>query len=327
MKLRPIPDPVLTPYRRKRPEPKPLVQVAIPRPPASPQPEAPKKPAGNKSGNEPEIKPAQNPSNPPKQRENLEKSGNETTPEVAPKIKKQELPLPPVSKTDDGTILPQPFKPVDPITALASPNPAVAFVMLRQLRDMQGEMPDTSNGALAVLDKLEKGLKSGQDISALTDEISTYILGDEEHNELFIRLHDAHDRERSTEIDKSRSKWEDFCHACMRRGDLTIIEGMALMSYFNSQQQTIFSRIERKRAKGDAAISRESHDLVERVNRPTLLQNKQLQRKFDDASPQEREILRKLGFKLEQALAARITTTTETQTVEIVQANGPQPTA
>lgn len=201
------------------------------------------------------------------------------------------------------------------------------MVMLRQLRDMQGPMPDTSGGALAVLDKLERGLKTGQDISSLTDEISAYILGDDEHNELFIRLHDAHDRDRSTEIDKSRAKWEDFCHACMRRSDLSIIEGMALMSYFNGQQSSIFSRLDKKRAKGgESSVARESQDLVERVNRPTLLQNKQLQRKFDEASPQEREILRKLGFRLENALAARITTTTETQTVEIVQSNGPEPT-
>ena len=227
---------------------------------------------------------------------------------------------------DDGTAVPQPFKAVDPLTALSCPNPNLAFVMLRQLKDMQGPMPDTSGGALAVLDKLESGLKNGQDISSLTDEISAYIMGDDEHTELFLRLHDAHDRERSTEIDKSRSKWEDFCHACMRRGDLTIIEGMALMSYFNSQQSAIFGRIDRKRAKGDASATRESQDLVERVNRPTLIQNKQLQKKFDEASPQEREMLRKLGFKLENALAARITTKTETQTVEIVQANGPIPT-
>lgn len=196
--------------------------------------------------------------------------------------------------------------------------------MLRQLRDMQGPMPDTSGGALAVIDKLATGLRNGQDISALTSEISAYIMGDDACNELRLRLHDAHDWERSDEIDKSRAKWEDFCHSCMRRSDLSIIEGMALMSYFNDQQRDIFSRMERKRGRGDNTISRESHELVERVNRPTLLQNKELQRKFDEAPPQEREILRKIGFKLENALAARITKTTETQTVEIIQ-NGPQP--
>jgi predicted Fe-S protein YdhL (DUF1289 family) len=227
---------------------------------------------------------------------------------------------------EDGTKVPKPFKSVDAFTALASNNPSVAFVMLRQLRDMQGPMPDTSAGALAVLDKLETGLRKGEDVTALADEISAYIMGDDEHNELFIRLHDAHDRHRSNEIDKSRAKVEDFWHGCMRRSDLTVVESMALMSYFNDQQREIISRIEKKRSKADSGntvAQRESADLVDRVNRPTLLQNKLLQRKFDEAPPQEREILRKIGFKLENALAAKITRTT-TETVEIV--NAPRPT-
>jgi len=312
MKFRPIPDPVLTPYRRKKPEPKSLVQIVLPRPQPVPQPPSTQKPAGN----EPETKSNPKPDNPPKQRENLKKAGNEAAPKG-----KQQVRMPPVVVLEDGTVVPQPFRAVDPLTALASPDPALAFVMLRQLRDMQGPMPDTSGGALEVIEKLETDLKAGKDVTALTDEISSYIMGDDANIELYMRLHDAHDLERSREFDKSIAKWEDFCNGCMRRSDLTVVEGMAVISYIHDQQRSIFSRIDRKRSKGDAAISRDSHELVERINRPTLIQNKQLQQKFDEASPQEREMLRKLGFKLENALAARITTTTETQTVEIVQAN------
>jgi hypothetical protein len=105
----------------------------------------------------------------------------------------------------------------------------------------------------------------------------------------------------------------------MRRGDLTIIDGMTFMAYNNTQLSSIISRIDRKRSRGELSPGREAADLVGSINRPALLQNKQLQRKFDEASPQEREMLRKLGFKLENALAARITKTTET--VEIVQSN------
>ncbi len=321
MKLRLIPDPVLTPYCRKKPEPKPLVKVTLPRPQVTPQPPPVRKP----SGNEPETKSATKLSNPSKQKENLEKSGNEPQPETAPKPK-QQIRLPPVVVQEDGTVIPQPFKAVDPLTALASPNPALAFVMLRQLRDMQGPMPDTSGGALEVIEKLETDLKAGKDVTALTGEISSYIMGDDANIELYMRLHDAHDLERSREFDKSIAKWEDFCNGCMRRSDLSIVEGMAVISYIHSQQQAIFSRIDRKRAKGESAISRDSEELVDRVNRPTLIQSKQLQQKFDEASPQEREMLRKLGFKLENALAARITTTTETQTVEIVQSHVPEST-
>ena len=247
-----------------------------------------------------------------------------TKPETTKAAETKKQQLPPLLELDDGTVIPRPFKPVDPLTALASPNPAMALVMLRQLRDMNGPMPDSS-GDVAVIDRLETGLKSGEDITGLNDEISFHILGDDEHNELLLRLIDSVDRGRATEILKSRSKWEDFCHGCMRRGDISIIEGMALMSYWNNQLIAIVGRLDKKRARGEINVGRESQDLVQRVNRPTIIQHKELQQKFDQASPQEREILRKLGFKLEKALAARITTTTETQTVEIVQPDGSQP--
>lgn len=235
------------------------------------------------------------------------------------------MPVEPIGVIE-GKAIPPPFRPVDPISAMMSANPALAMLMVRQLKDMSGEMPDTSVGALLVLEKLEEGLKTGKDVIELNAEINRYIAGEEEHDELFQRLHFSHDRERAVEILKSRSKWEDFCHACMRRSDLNVIDGMAVMGYFNTQLDGIFRRIERKQSKGEAPATRDSQDLVERVNRPTLQMNKELQRKFDEAPPYEREILRKIAFKLENvldnALAARITKTTETQTVEIIQQGG-----
>lgn len=306
MALREIPEPKIGPFpRKKKADLKPLVQV-----PASSLPSKVKelvgKPGGNEARNKAEIKQektqkiAENPANTP---------GNE------PK-KKQHLPLP-----EDGAPVenvPPVFQPVDALTALSSSDPATAIVMLRQLRDMQGPMPDTSNGAVAMIDKIERGIKNGEDVTALANQIAVHIMSGDEHNELLMRLHDSVDRERANEILKSRAKMEDFWHACMRRSDLNIIEGMSLTGYFNGQLEKIFSRIERKQSKGEPSSGRDPIDLVSKINVPTQLQQKELQRKFDLATPQEREILRKLGFKLERALAARITKTT-TETVEIVQ--------
>jgi hypothetical protein len=331
MKLREIPNPVLAPFPRKRnPDLKRLIKVEVPGQP----PQIKKTPVETNVETKPATKLLSIPGKTVKPQQDQGKAaaapgkptGNEPATtvetEVVSETKKQDLP--PLTELEDGTVIPRPFKPVDPLTALASPNPAMAMVMLRQLRDMKGPMPDTSAG-VELIEKLEIGLKNGQDITSLSDAISAHILGDDEHNELLLRLVDSVDRDRTTEILKSRSKWEDFCHGCMRRGDLSIVEGMALMAYWNGQLGTIISRIDKKRARGETNVGRETQELVERVNRPTIMEHKELQRKFDGASPQEREILRKLGFKLEQLLAARITTTKETQTVEIVQPHGPQP--
>lgn len=291
MNLRAIPDPILTPIvREQRVELKPLASIPIP--PSTPPPAVP-----------------------------ADKKAVESQPEPARQRKKQELPplidAAPLGQIE-GQDVPLPFKPVDPLTALGAPNPTLAFLMLRQLRDMNGPMPDTSGGALAVMEKLEVALKNGEDVTVLANEINNFILGEEEHSELINRLSSSLDRQRLIEIFKSRAKWEDFCHACIRRGDLSIIEGMAVMSQFNSELKTIFARIDQKGRSGEPVQSRESLELVERINRPTIAAEKEIQRKFSNVPPQEREILRKVAFKLETALAARITKTT-TETVEIVQ--------
>lgn len=305
----PIPNPVLKPYSgRKSPDLKPLVQVT----PPAPQPAAEKKkPSGNNPETKPETKPAAPVGNPLKLQQKPEIPGNH------PEIKKQELPGK-LGQTAEGVVIPTPLQPVDPLFAMASSNPTLAMTMLRQLKDMEGPMPNTSIGALALMEKVETRLKNGEDISVLNDEISMHLMGDDEHNELIMRLNASLDRERMMEIFKSRSKWEDFCHACMRRGELSVLDGMALIPYWNNQLVNIFDRIQRKQSKTDGSGIRESADLVERVNRPTLLQNKHFQVKFDDAPPQEREILRKLMFKLERDLVKiTTTTTTETKTVEL----------
>lgn len=323
MKLRPIPDPVLKPYPRKhRPDLKPLVQVTVPKTQAPVQ--SPETKQFTKQFTKQEVKPSvapqKLPKNPAKAQDSTKNQPVNDKP-AAPEKEKQEAPTDgtPLVKLDDGTEVPKPFKPVDIFTALSSPHPGIATVALRQLKDMKGPMPDTSSGALAVLEKFETGLKGGVDISGIQEEIAALIMGEEEHNELFRLFTNSIDRERLMEIYKSRAKWEDFCHSCMRRSDVNIIEGMSLMSYFNAQLGPILARLEKKQ-KGEVTQSREAQDLVDKVNRPTIIQNKQLQRKFDAASPQEREIIRKLGFKLEGALTATITKTT-TETVEIVQPN------
>jgi len=306
MALRAIPEPKIGPFpRKKKADLKPLVQV-----PSSSLPTKVKELVGKPGGNETETKPGRT----------AEKTAKAEEINVPPRNearKRQHLPLPDEAEKIDG--IPPVFQPVDVLTALSSANPAVATVMLRQLHDMEGPMPDTSSGAVAMIDKIEQGIKNGEDVTSLANQIAVHIMSGDEHNELLMRLHDSVDRERANEILKSRSKMEDFWHGCMRRSDLNIIEGMALTGYFNSQLERIFGRIERKQAKGEPSSGRDPLDLVSKINVPTQLQQKELQRKFDLATPQEREILRKLGFKMERALAARITKTT-TETVEIVQA-------
>lgn len=284
MKLREIPRPVVKPFRHREPV---LKRIDSP-PPEKTEPATP----------EPSVVAAVQP--------------NEERQTPPPRQKKQALEVPPEA-------LPQPYKPVDVEQALMSANPTVAMVMLRQLRDMQGEMPNSRQGPLAAMEKLQRAVNEGTDITALSQEISLYITGQAETRELMSALSDKLDDNRLTDIYVSRSKFEDFLHACGRRSDLSITESIAVQAYFDNQVEKIFAR----RAKRANSIEggREPAELLERANVPSQLQRNALVQKFNEATPQEREILRKLGFKIDQSIiAARVTTTT--QTVEVVQKDG-----
>jgi hypothetical protein len=307
MKLRGIPTPVLTPFSGKKAESKPKVAVVVPKPPTEVS-----EPAHT------DEKPRRRRRAPAAAEKSIEADAVLDQPEAA-------LEDEPLAVLEDGTKVPKPYKEVDPLTALSSPNPTLALLLLRQLRDMKGPMPDSTQGALGLLIRLEEAIRSGKDISGLKEEVSTLLMGGDERDELFLRMVDEVDRERAQRMLESRSKFEDLCHAASRRGDLNVVEGMAATAYFNTQLTGIISRIEKKQRGGEGNNTRDTGDLINRVNRPTLIQNKELEKKFDAASPQEREIIRKMGFRLQNALAARITTTTktETKTVEVVQANEP----
>jgi hypothetical protein len=190
--------------------------------------------------------------------------------------------------------------------------------MLRQIKDMEGPQPNTAGGALSVMTRLQQAITHGQDITPLNPEITVHVTGQNERNELLFSLLDAHDMERLVELLNNRAKFEDFISGCSRRSDLTVNEAMSMAAYTRGELESIFAKLRPKSgARGET--TREPSELVTRANLPTQLQRRELQGKFEEASPQEREILRKLGFKLENLIAAKITKTTTTETVEVVQ--------
>lgn len=281
---------------------------------AAPKPAAP--PAKGKKGKKAEAKPP-------------EEKVNKVEPPPEPKAQAPAPPppeqkIPEIEIVDNGSNIPLPYKPITPMELLGSSNPHVLKVMLRQLRDMQGPQPDTSNGVLKVMGDLADGFKRGSDVTAHMPEVAIHLTGRSERRELLGELTEVLDDERVIEMFRSRAKFEDFLHSCQRRSDLTIAEGIAIQAYFNNELDKVFSR-RVKRSTADVSTGREPAELVSRANLPTQLHRKELQTKFDEATPQEREILRKIGFTIQQNLiAARLTRTTTTETVEIVD-GGPAP--
>jgi hypothetical protein len=189
--------------------------------------------------------------------------------------------------------------------------------MLRQLHDMKGPMPNTSDGALKVINHLTESFKHGTDVTKYADEVALHLTGRNERREVIAELSDVVDDERLNEIFTTRAKFEDFMHACQRRSDVSITESIAMQAYFSVEADKIFAK-RMKKSSGDAGAGRDPNEMLLKANLPDHLHRKQLQSKFNEASPQEREILRKLGFKIQQSmLATKITRTTTTETVEL----------
>lgn len=252
-----------------------------------------------------------------------------------PDVKKQERqlkqpdqrPINPITVIEqNGTEIPLPFRPVSLLDAMRCQNPAVALAMVRQLRE-NNPMPNTGAGALAVMDKLEEVLLRGEDVSIFADQIAIFLTGQSERREIFDGLENSLDEQRRIEILKTRAMTEDFLHGAQRSGNVDVIQAIATQSYFNGELDKIYAKRSKRVAAGEMATSKDTHELIQAVNLPTQAQRKELLRKFDEASPPEREILRKLGFKIQQGItAARITKTT-TETVELLQQDGPGPSA
>jgi hypothetical protein len=198
--------------------------------------------------------------------------------------------------------IPLPYKPVDYFAALASLNPTLCFVALRQLKDMSGPMPNTASGALQTMTKLQETFSKGGDVTALSPDVAVHITGQADRMELVASMLDALDLERLVVLLNNRAKFEDFISACARRSDLTIAEAMAIANYTRNELESITRKLRQKRS--EAPASRDHIELLHRANLPTQMQRKGLQERFSEVSPQEREILRKLGFKIETRIAA-----------------------
>lgn len=312
MKLRAIPEPILGPFPRKKPEL--TTVVSVPKPVKETAKET--KPEEAKAQKQEPVR--QPPA--PESKKSEPSTPAEPAKKAEPETKKQDRSIESEEEIFSATKLAQPFKPIDPMVAMMSENPTLLLVMLRQLRDMKGPMPDTTSGALKVMEELHSKMKNGEDITELADRISIHVTGLQERNELLSMLHESLDWERAMEIFKSRAKFEDFAHGCMRRSDVNVREGMALTAYMNEQLVSILARIKANKKAISGEGAREAADLLSRVNLPTQREHQQIQTKFDAASPSEREILRKLGVKLELMLAARVTTASgATETVEVIQ--------
>jgi hypothetical protein len=248
----------------------------------------------------------------------------EVVPEPATKKQERQVrqpnapPVEPIILVQNGTEIPLPFRPVSFLDAMRCQNPAMALAMVKQLRE-NNPMPNTGAGALAVMDKLEEVLMRGEDVSILGDQIAVFLTGQTERRELFDGLENSLDEQRRVEMLKTRAVTEDFLHGAQRSGTNDVIQAIATQGYFNAELDKIYIKRSKRAASGEMVTSKDTHELVQAVNLPTQAQRKQLLQKFDEASPSEREIIRKLGFKIQQGLtAARITTTT-TETVELVQ--------
>ena len=146
---------------------------------------------------------------------------------------------------------------------------------------------------LEILKELVDKFKSGESTENVKAEIVKLISHQGERHELINNLLVMHDLDRLPAYLKARHLIEQYLLTCADRKDLSPIEALAFFKIAQTEIETITSRV-----RIGATPVKDVEALVEKADFVTRLSETELQRKFQSTTPQGREILRKVGYRL-----------------------------
>jgi hypothetical protein len=164
-------------------------------------------------------------------------------------------------------------------------------VMIRQLND--GAAQTSVDPILDVLETVVNGIKHGTDISAQEERITKVILNQEQRAELIDNIMLTHDFDRLVQYAKARKVLEDFLLKSAIRGDLSVTEALAFMRIVQTESETLQNRV-----KSGAHSVKDIVQMIQKVDYTIQRNEQDLAKKYKNTSPQSREVMRRLGHKL-----------------------------
>lgn len=185
----------------------------------------------------------------------------------------------------------------DVVESLRSASEIFCDVVLRQIRDDSttdnGPPPEQGSPVLDVLESLVNGITHGSDLATLRGPIEQLIFNQEARAKLIDNILLTHDYGRLPGFLRARASLEEFLIRCCTRGDLSPSEGLVFYKLVQGETGQILSRI-----KSGASSAKEIDNLVEKADFMVRVSEQELERKFSDTTPQNREIIRRMAYKL-----------------------------
>ena len=205
---------------------------------------------------------------------------------------------------------------VELFKSLSGSAKIVCNVLWRQIADDPPVAPPMTvvegdpNPAMTALRAIVQGINNGSDLSAHRQTLNRLLYSQEQRSQVIDQLMMVSDYKRLVELTEARNHLESMLVKSSYRGDLNPAEQLVLLSQLTS----ITKQVEGKVRSGAQSVS-DLETLLRRIDYAANTDSEGLKKKFQQTSPQGREVIRKLTMRLQKAVkeATDIEVEAETQ--------------
>jgi hypothetical protein len=150
---------------------------------------------------------------------------------------------------------------------------------------------------IRIISQLVQAFNAGTSTDAVREEVTRILNSQEERAELIDGLLVANDVDRLPNYLRARSVIEQYLLGCASRSDLSPAEALAFLKIVQVEIEGISSRVRG----GAVSGRRDVMGLIDKADFVTRVSEVELSKKFSNTTPQGREILRKVGYRLMKA--------------------------
>ncbi len=225
-----------------------------------------------------------------------------------------------------GTNTP-PFKPVGPLDILGSDNPVITNLLNRHMLhpgacNVPAGVIPTGSPALDLAQEIIQRYSKGLDMTDLRERVNMLAANSQEKAELLTSVLAEDDNQTLVELRTDERYVYNILRQAYYGGQLSATDSITVHAYL----QNLLAKVQRRVEDKSTGLSKNVLEIVDKTNYSQVAVQKDLQKKFENTTPQGREILRKLAFRATR-IVTETTTTTKTvqETAEAAQADEHQP--
>jgi hypothetical protein len=155
--------------------------------------------------------------------------------------------------------------------------------------------------ALEAMEAIADNLEFNKDIRSKYVEIDRLIKNQDSRAEVFSLLLQSHDYRRFTNFLKARNQVETLLLKVAERSNLDPASALVLLQYLTKELETM-----EKRLNSNTASGKDISTLLSKIDQLVDMENIKMEKNLKGSTPQNREIMRRVGHKLLKAVAEKI---------------------